>query len=260
MVRKVREIGHERTAGVLRSYLSAAFNCAQRAPFDSSLPTNLIAFKIDHNPVDAIPAIPITAGNRTLTVDELGNYLNNLGNKIEDRALRLALLTGGQRIAQLLRTKVSDFDKATSVLRMWDGKGRRQSAREHLLPLGPTAASLVIELITRAELRQSKSLFATRNDKVLSFSTPGKRLAEIRTHMGCEHFDLKDIRRTVETMLAAMGITRDVRAQLLSHGISGVQATHYDRHLYIAEKRTTLIAWESKLTEITEGAKRQNPL
>src|SRR5574343_377957 len=38
MVRKVREAGKERAAGILRSYLSAAYNAAQKAPFDASLP------------------------------------------------------------------------------------------------------------------------------------------------------------------------------------------------------------------------------
>lgn len=42
LVRKVRESGKERAAGVLRSYLSAAFNAAKRAPFDSALPADLM--------------------------------------------------------------------------------------------------------------------------------------------------------------------------------------------------------------------------
>ena len=53
---------------------------------------------------------------------------------------------------------------------------------------------------------------------------------------------------TVETQLASMGVHKDIRAQLLSHGISGVQAAHYDRYEYINEKRTALIAWEKRLT------------
>jgi hypothetical protein len=36
-----------------------------------------------------------------------------------------------------------------------------------------------------------------------------------------------------------MGVSRDIRAQLLSHGISGVQAQHYDRHDYLKEKHNT---------------------
>ena len=71
--------------------------------------------------------------------------------------------------------------------------------------------------------------------------------------MKCEAFNLRDIRRTCETMLAGVGISRDTRAQLLSHGLSGVQAAHYDRHTYTDEKRAALIAWEQRLEEIATG-------
>jgi hypothetical protein len=56
-------------------------------------------------------------------------------------------------------------------------------------------------------------------------------------------------------MLAAAGVTKDIRGQLLSHGISGVQAAHYDRHSYMTEKRQALIAWQAKLNDIAAGKK-----
>lgn len=270
MVRKVREAGKERAAGILRSYLSAAFNAAKRAPFDSAMPADLIAFNVEHNPVDNIPAIAVQAGNRTLSADELRAYIKALGDELPDQALRLALLAGGQRMAQLLRAKVSDYDADTATLRLWDGKGKRQSAREHLLPLAPKAAALVAGLVERVREREKKRakaageepgdvgsrwLFSTHGKVAMTFTTPGKRAAEISAGMKCEPFDLRDIRRTCETMLAGMGISRDTRAQLLSHGISGVQAAHYDRHSYADEKRAALVAWERKLDEIEKGKK-----
>jgi hypothetical protein len=50
-----------------------------------------------------------------------------------------------------------------------------------------------------------------------------------------------------------MHISKDIRAQLLSHGLSGVQAAHYDRHSYTNEKRSALIAWEQRLKQILVG-------
>lgn len=44
----------------------------------------------------------------------------------------------------------------------------------------------------------------------------------------------------METRLAAEGVHMDVRAQLQSHGLGGVQARHYDRHDYLDEKRAAL--------------------
>ncbi len=39
----------------------------------------------------------------------------------------------------------------------------------------------------------------------------------------------RDLRRTVETALKDLGVSREDRAELLSHGRSGVQAAHYER-------------------------------
>jgi integrase len=75
----------------------------------------------------------------------------------------------------------------------------------------------------------------------------------VKDKLAREPFQLRDIRRTCETMLAGMGISRDVRAQLLSHGISGVQHEHYDMYEYLDEKRVALNAWQSKLEEIATG-------
>lgn len=53
-------------------------------------------------------------------------------------------------------------------------------------------------------------------------------------------FSFGVLRRTVETRLAAAGVTSDVRAHLQSHGLGGVQTRHYDRHDYLEEKRLAL--------------------
>jgi hypothetical protein len=44
-----------------------------------------------------------------------------------------------------------------------------------------------------------------------------------------------------------MGVSKDMKAQLLSHGMSGVQDKHYDRHDYMEEKRRALIRWQDML-------------
>ena len=84
------------------------------------------------------------------------------------------------------------------------------------------------------------------------------RAAEVCAGIGGEAFNVRDIRRTVETMLAGLGISKDTRAQLLSHGISGVQAAHYDQHTYTDEKRAALVAWEQRLAEIATGKQAAN--
>jgi hypothetical protein len=53
-------------------------------------------------------------------------------------------------------------------------------------------------------------------------------------------FQAKRIRSGVETTLAAAKISTEIRGRLQSHGISGVQARHYDGHDYLDEKRNAL--------------------
>ena len=256
IVRQVAEQGKGRTAGVLRSYLSAAFGAAKKAPYDSRLPAALIAYNIEQNPVDPVATIPVKSGYRTLSADELKVYLSALGDDLTDRALKVALYAGGQRMAQLLRAKVADYDQTAKTLRLFDGKGNRPEPRAHLLPLGPVAAGIITELVKQADASKSAMIFSSHRGKVHE-SNPGKRCHEISQSMGGEPFDLRDVRRTCETMLAGLGISRDIRAQLLSHGISGVQATHYDRHTYLEEKRAALAKWERHLARLGEKGGRK---
>lgn len=254
LVRKVMEQDKTRAAGVLRSYLSAAFNAARKAPFDAKLPSSLIAYSVESNPVEPIATIPVNRGERTLNADELKTYMAALSDEsIADLALQLALFAGGQRMAQLLRAKVSDFDQETDILRLWDKKGRRTTPREHLLPLAPMGAAIVEKLLAMAKKKKSDLLFSSNGSTPMVETTPGKRVFSICQVMGCEDFDLRDIRRTCETMMTGMGVSKDVRAQLLSHGLSGVQAAHYDRYEYITEKRNALEAWERRLDDIAKG-------
>jgi hypothetical protein len=60
-------------------------------------------------------------------------------------------------------------------------------------------------------------------------------------------FTPRDLRRTVETILASLGVSKEWREHLQSHGLGGVVARHYTRHEFLAEKRAVLKLWESLL-------------
>ena len=195
----------------------------------------------------------VKARNRTLTREELKKYIESLKDDLIDQVLKLALYAGGQRMAQLLRVEVTDWNEETRTLRLTDPKGKRKSPREHLLPLAPVAAGIVAKHVKHSDSQGVTLLFPSAVNTVINLSYPGQRVSEISAAIGGEPFNLLDIRRTCETMLAGMGISRDIRAQLLSHGISGVQAVHYDRHEYIKEKRAALVKWERYLKKITSG-------
>lgn len=249
-IREIREAGKERAAGKTRAYLFAAYNLALRAEGDTEAPAALIPFQIENNPVAAIKAIPVRAGNRALTKEELRIFIGKLATGLADQALKLTLFAGGQRGEQLLRARVSDFDSDTGILRLWDGKGRRLEPREHRLPLGPIAKELCKALVKRAREEQPEEpdppLFASGKVSLV-LTTLSHRVAELSQEMGGAKFTFRDLRRSVETQMAGLGISVDLRAQLLSHGLGGIQAKHYDRHGYEEEKKVALERWERHL-------------
>jgi len=265
-IREVRESGRERSAGKTRAYLFAAYNLALRAEGDTEAPAAMIPFQIASNPVAGIKAIPVRPCSRVLSREELRAFIGKLGPSLTDQALKLALYAGGQRGDQLLRAKVSDFDPATGILRLLDGKGRRQVPREHRLPLGPVASDLCKGLVARAKEDRPEEadppLFAS-GPVVMSLTTLSRRVSDLAAEMDGPRFQFRDLRRTAETEMATIGFSVDLRAQLLSHGLGGVQAVHYDKHSYFSEKTAALEKWERHLEGqepakvVSIGAKRR---
>jgi integrase len=57
-------------------------------------------------------------------------------------------------------------------------------------------------------------------------------------------FVARDLRRTVKTLMGDLGIPKPVRDQLMNHAQSAdVASRHYDRSLYLPEKRAALEMW-----------------
>jgi integrase len=65
-------------------------------------------------------------------------------------------------------------------------------------------------------------------------------------------FTLHDLRRTVRTGLAKLGIRPDIAERCLNHAQPGIIAT-YDVHHYLAEKRDALTRWADHLHELHHG-------
>jgi integrase len=269
IVRVLVEEGKERTAGKLRSYVGAAFALALTAETNPKAPADALGFGLTINPARAT-AVPsgVRSRNRVLSVEELKDFMSQAGAlpAAQGDALALLLLLCGQRPAQLLRAKVSDVDAAAKTLRLFDTKGKRREPRQHVLPLSQSALEIISRRAEAAKTLGCEWLFSTDGEvpiRLETLSEQVKRISDARINAKNESelrakrekhgYQMRDIRRTCETMLAQLGISRDTRAQLLSHGLSGVQQQHYDRHDYMDEKRAALTAWEQKLREVREG-------
>lgn len=239
MLRRLIENGKGRTANKLRSYLRAAYQCALDVRTLAAIPVAFKTFGVTFNPAAQTrrSAQFDRADKRPLAIPELRAYWQLIANRpgTEAIALRLHLLTGGQRIEQLIRLRWADV--ASDTLTLFDGKGRpAQGARPHHVPLLALATSDLSRLNREGEY-------------VLS-TTKGKKPISARTLTGWAHdivgttiegFQLKRIRSGVETLLAREGIHREIRGHLQSHGVTGVQARHYDGHDYMTEKQNALV-------------------
>jgi integrase len=272
---RVIQRGKGRTAAKLRSYLRAAFAAALAAPYEPTIHPALHGFHLIGNPAAAVPAKGLAqfnvAGERTLNATELQAFLkavDALSAGLSRDVLWLSLLLGGQRFAQLVRARPQDVDMDELTITLFDPKGARKQPRAHRLPLTERAVMIVKRWLDRALVEQDDGstmpYVFTNNGKVpirgetLSGVVSEICAAMLKAKTARAPFTLRDIRRTCETMLAALGVSKDLRAQLQSHGLGGVQDRHYDRHEYMEEKRRALEAWDARLIEIAGGGHGKN--
>ncbi|MDT8439585.1 MAG: hypothetical protein RQ729_11315 [Wenzhouxiangellaceae bacterium] len=232
------------TAAKLRAGLHAAYEAAVRVSCDAHGQA-LMRFGVTANPVAGTAPIRSCRRSRTrvLEVAELQAYWRRLASVpgVVGITLRLHVLTGGQRIAQLLRVTRGDVHGDSLVLH--DAKGRRATPRVHRIPLiAPARAEI-------ARIGGHLPYLFSRNGGVDSITpaTLRRHVAQI-AHAMCragaarETFSLSDLRRSVETRLAALGVSRDIRAHLLSHDLGGIQDRHYDAYDYYSDMRDALSA------------------
>lgn len=236
-MRRVLELGKGRTANKLRSYLRAAYQVALASRSKASVPLHFKAYKITSNP--AADTVPDEAQNKPdkkpLSASELRRYWQSIKamQGFKGAVLRLHLLTGGQRIEQLVKLHTVEVGAGAIVL--YDGKGRPgKAARPHTVPLVPLAAAALLQC-------KPQGTYAISTDGGVTHlaATSMSRWAT-QAAANIPDFQTKRIRSGVETLLASARISSEIRGRLQSHGISGVQARHYDGHDYMDEKRHAL--------------------
>lgn len=272
LIRPVAAVGKLRAAKKLRTFIARAYRLAIASRFDAGIGEGFTTFGVKQNPAADLPTLSFgngSPGSRHLKEPDLRAFVRAL-LKLDStgaQAVVAALWLGGQRALQLARVRLDDLDG--DELRILDPKGKREHAREHWLPLAGRAARIIKARATAAreageahlffsvDTRTGKSAHVrseTMNDAVKA----ARSAAEARGHKWSEvakGFTLGDLRRTAETSLARLGVSKDVRAQLLSHGLAGVQARH-DRHDYMPEKRAALAKWGAFLERLAQrGAK-----
>ena len=259
LLRKIIESGKGHTAKKIRSFLHSAYAMALRSETDAVVPADMLAFDIEVNPIASTSALSKfnTARTRNLSPSEMGELWRRLCAPDQEqtaalRALRLTILLGGQRGQQLLRVRrVEDVDMEGMTITLYDPKGKRKAPRPHMLPIVGKAVEDIVALIERSEKLESKWLFQGAKEQMgpetLSDQVHDLSVSFNESGISKQPFQFSDLRRTAETLMAGMRIHKDIRAQLQSHGLSGVQDRHYDMYEYMDEKKAAITAWQDYL-------------
>lgn len=273
VIARLVDTGKLREADKVRSYITAAYTAGIRARQNARALSALRDIRITSNPARDLVAVDggSNTRERALSVAELRAYWKRI-DALPDpdgALLRFHLLTGSQRVEQLARLTTQDLDNDTATVRLLDPKGRRRRPREHVVPLVPAAVDALRTMkggtlgpyLFTVTQGHSGAVYAIVQHRVRAIADAMNAAGEL------EHstFTPGDLRRTVETRLAAEGVTEAVRAQLQSHGLGGVQARHYDRHGYDNEKREALetlhrliIGSSATVTSIKRAASRKS--
>ena len=249
--RTLLDAGKGRTANKLRSFVHAAYALVLRAGSDATSPAAALGFGtiggVTSNPATLLAVAKGFNGthDRVLTDNEMFSLFEHAKNYpgVAGIAVRAAVLLGGQRMAQMLRPSLSDINDGFLVI--LDPKGKRAVPRRHPIPLEGMAGTIIAEAVERAKNLKTKWLFSGEGKMPVTAGTVSDYVIKVSKEfnlngISTEPFIMADLRRTVETRLAGMEVSKDIRAQLQSHGLSGVQIRHYDRHDYEKEKRQAL--------------------
>jgi len=205
------------------------------------------------------------ARKRALSVEELGQLFKALRESPSFGGANLLavklLLALGVRKGELLGAQWDEFD-LDSALPTWRLPASRTKTGEALtIPLVPTVASWLKSL--REVAGGSAFVFPKRRrdprQRVLHLGIDTLNAALAAVEHGLEHFTLHDLRRTMRTNLASLGVRSEVAERCLGHKLRGVEGT-YNTHDYLNERRAALETWTALLLDIESGAQKVTPI
>lgn len=219
--------------------------------------TRLFNFACERGIIDISPSLrlrktPEQARERVLSDSEIQRFWHHLeATGIDTRtalALRLILVTG-QRPGEVSGMTWAEVgDDCWTIPEQRTKNGCRQR-----VPLTP----LALDLLDRARRLAGDSAYAfpspraDRQDRPLEVRSLSRAVSRHLDSFAIPKFVPHDLRRTVRTRLAELGIDDVIAERVLNHTLQGLIRV-YNRHDYEAEKRAALTAWERYLKRLIQ--------
>ena len=209
---------------------------------------------LEHSPLAGMRKKPEQARKRVLTDEELRLLWAtlDLDNKAMDiyrvskLALKMILLTG-QRPGEVCGMTWDEID----LEGFWNIPAERRKGRvAQRVPL----SGMTLEIIEQARTYSGESRFvftsSHKDNEPMTSHALSKALLRHWQEIGFkESFTPHDLRRTLRTRLAEIGVDDVVAERVLGHKLQGIMAV-YNRHSYDTEKRQALDKWARKLRQV----------
>jgi integrase len=226
------------TAQRARTALSSMFGWAMRQGL------------VEHNATINAGDLPTSKPReRVLTDQELIRIWNACDRPHGyDRVVRLLILTGARRqeVGSMTWDEIKDG--------VWTiPAGRTKNGRAHTLPLMPMAADIIASV---PRMLRREQLFGTRGT---GFGGWSRCKQDLDKRCGVADWRLHDLRRTVATRMADIGVLPHVIEAALNHvsghkaGVAGV----YNRSAYERDVRAALAMWEDRVRSLVEGGEQK---
>jgi integrase len=191
-------------------------------------------------------------GSHVLTDPELAALWRACGDDDFGRVVKLLILTGCRR-QEIggMRWSELDADRGTWTL----PSERSKNGRAHTLPL-PQLAWDIIDSVPRRATRDH--LFGVHAGEGFT-NWHAKDDLDLRLGAALRPYHLHDIRRSVATRMADIGVQPHIIEQIFNHqsghrnGVAGI----YNRSSYEREVRAALALWADHIRSIVDGDERK---
>lgn len=209
-----------------------------------------LAQKCESRTIDDIPADFIAAdgkpGDRVLSVDELRDVLRWTTTSSAPsyyRNLTRLLVVFGARTAEFRLSELKEWNLEAATWTV--PAAHSKNGNEIVRPIPDPIMPLITELVRRARAICSPYLLG----ELKAQDTVSQYMGTVCEKLKHERWTAHDLRRSMRTHAADLGIMPYVAEMLLGHKVKGVEGI-YNRAQLITEKRQALVAWTAELNKI----------
>jgi len=201
---------------------------------------------VPHNPCDRIkPPIRTTERDRVLSDAEIVMVWRGMGQLPPPYgAMFRSFLLTGQRRSEVATMRWRDIEGDIWTI----PREVVKKDRAHAVPLSEPMAEI---LKTLPYFGEDAFVFTTDGGE-----SPSSNFAKTKRALdrlsGVKGWTIHDLRRTVRSKLAELGVSREVARKIVNHEDSKVDRI-YNRHEFLSEKREALQRWAEHLDLVVAG-------